>query len=414
MAYFLETDERQRLIAIVANLYQVTDGGAQGRRVLLWTAGLQKFVTTLRLSDSPDIVAPGIISLLEDHGYLEERPAYHALGALLASVLQLPELSTDNKKYLAGLIVKYSLVNDPVYIQDLRSKYGITDQPARSAPAQNASPPPAKVQVAQPDFAVDTAGLERVIHDEDNFLHIDLLASAVVAAQAVCRIEIPRGKPVGTGFLVGPDLLLTNQHVVHSDDEAASACARFDYWADWQGVASQGRTFACEPKLLASSPPEQLDYSLLRLTDTPLREFMAGDEWKDLPALELLRRRRHRGFLLLSPRKVTGDERVNIIQHPLGTPLKAVLTQNRVAAVTGSRLQYVADTDEGSSGSPVFDQSWSVVALHHSGKPWGGDQDLGATAKRLWSGKFKVNEGISMTAILQDFAARGMMALLPR
>src|ERR1035438_790116 len=134
MAYFLDPSERQTLISIVGNLYQFTDGGAQGRRVLLWSAGLQKFVGTLKLGEGADMVAGDIVALLENYGYLPERPTYHALGALLTTVLQLPELSTDKQKSLATIIVKYSLVADPVYIQDLRSTYGVQPAIKQNAP----------------------------------------------------------------------------------------------------------------------------------------------------------------------------------------------------------------------------------------------------------------------------------------
>jgi V8-like Glu-specific endopeptidase len=38
-----------------------------------------------------------------------------------------------------------------------------------------------------------------------------------------------------------------------------------------------------------------------------------------------------------------------------------------VVFVGETRIEYLMDTMPGSSGSPVFDQDWSVVALHHSG-----------------------------------------------
>jgi V8-like Glu-specific endopeptidase len=35
----------------------------------------------------------------------------------------------------------------------------------------------------------------------------------------------------------------------------------------------------------------------------------------------------------------------------------------------GTRVTYKTNTQEGSSGSPCFDEDWQLVALHHSGDP---------------------------------------------
>jgi V8-like Glu-specific endopeptidase len=39
---------------------------------------------------------------------------------------------------------------------------------------------------------------------------------------------------------------------------------------------------------------------------------------------------------------------------------------NVVTSVDNGKVQYMTDTQEGSSGSPVFNSNWEVVALHHS------------------------------------------------
>jgi V8-like Glu-specific endopeptidase len=39
-----------------------------------------------------------------------------------------------------------------------------------------------------------------------------------------------------------------------------------------------------------------------------------------------------------------------------------------VVDVTEDVVQYRTDTEGGSSGSPVFDEQWRVIALHHK---WG-------------------------------------------
>jgi endonuclease G, mitochondrial len=55
---------------------------------------------------------------------------------------------------------------------------------------------------------------------------------------------------------------------------------------------------------------------------------------------------------------------VNIIQHPEGTAKKIAIRNNLVTAATETELRYFTDTKQGSSGSPVLDDRWRVVALH--------------------------------------------------
>ena len=79
----------------------------------------------------------------------------------------------------------------------------------------------------------------------------------------VCRVEIPAGMraTIGTGFLVAPDLCLTNYHVIQPliDKHAQSADARlrFDYRrADDGTVVSEGTCFSLADRwLVALGPP---------------------------------------------------------------------------------------------------------------------------------------------------------------
>ena len=57
---------------------------------------------------------------------------------------------------------------------------------------------------------------------------------------------------------------------------------------------------------------------------------------------------------------------VNIIQHPYGGPKKVALRNNLVYDSNFPKLRYFTDTDHGSSGSPVFNDAWEVVALHRA------------------------------------------------
>lgn len=58
-------------------------------------------------------------------------------------------------------------------------------------------------------------------------------------------------------------------------------------------------------------------------------------------------------------------EPVNIIQHPKGRRKEVVVSNNWTLLLFDDYISYDADADFSSSGSPVFNQQWQLVALHH-------------------------------------------------
>ena len=72
--------------------------------------------------------------------------------------------------------------------------------------------------------------------------------------------------------------------------------------------------------------------------------------------------------------KILVRDPVNIIQHPKGE-LKQIAIRNNTLLDLPEQppldkfAHYETDTEEGSSGSPVFNDQWEVIALHHSGVP---------------------------------------------
>jgi hypothetical protein len=62
-------------------------------------------------------------------------------------------------------------------------------------------------------------------------------------------------------------------------------------------------------------------------------------------------------------------EYLTIIQHPSGERKQVVVRENKLLKFDGDVLWYATDTVGGSSGSPVFNRFWQVVALHHRGVP---------------------------------------------
>ena len=403
---FLSLTDRQQLARTLSNVYDLKMGPA-ARAAFLETAGLGRFVPTVNLAaEAPRTLAAELVTRLEPFGMLPavpSQPHYHALGALVDTVRQLSDTPVADARLMAEMMVKYQLIADPTYLERLKTEYQLDVQPVRQTDPALSPPTDPPAPADEPAFEPvvgDQAELELIVNSEDNFIDIDMLAGAIYTAQAVGRIELPKGRAHGTGFLIGPDLMLTNYHVFKNKDVLKSAVVRFDYHANADGATTQGRVYEFQPDFYVGSPDTELDFALVKLKGEPLADhkLQPGDE--DLGYLELLRRGRHRGYLLLAPRDIVEHERVNIIQHPNGNPQKVVLTQNYVLAnMSADRVHYLADTQPGSSGSPVLNRYWEVIALHHSG---GAHPPQKATnnLQKVLKGLYKFNEGIPIRAIM--------------
>ncbi|MBF0198136.1 MAG: DNA/RNA non-specific endonuclease [Planctomycetes bacterium] len=104
------------------------------------------------------------------------------------------------------------------------------------------------------------------------------------------------------------------------------------------------------------------------------------------------------------------SEKVNIIQHPGGRPKQLALRDNKVTDLFDEFIHYQADTEPGSSGAPVYNDQWEIVALHHSGIPErNADGQILSRSGEVWeqemgsdSIKWKANEGVRLSSILKE------------
>lgn len=224
--------------------------------------------------------------------------------------------------------------------------------------------------------------LERIINNSD-FLEIRYLDAGSRAARAVgligIRDERRRKIGFGTGSLVSDRLLLTNHHVLPDAATAKQSVIEFNFQDDADGIPLHPRQFGFDPDTFFFADKDR-DFALVAVAATPeeLAEF---------------------GFnpLIGAEGKAIVGEFVTIVQHPAGKKKQLVLRQQQVVDVPENFLHYIADTEPGSSGSPVFNDQWEIIALHHasvrvprsSGVPGG-----------------YVNEGVRVSRILRSLSAR--------
>jgi endonuclease G len=199
---------------------------------------------------------------------------------------------------------------------------------------------------------------ERILGTND-LVDVIYLLQALNAARSVGRVVLRNraGREIGygTGFKVAPGVLLTNHHVLETDSIAATSLVEFDYELDETGSPRATTRFALDPGGLYLSDPT-LDFALVAIKTEPI--YGQGQ----LENYSFLRMIREEG-------KINPGEFVTIIQHPSGLPKQIALRENKLLSIEDLVIWYQSDTAQGSSGAPVFNDSWQIVALHHSGVP---------------------------------------------
>jgi DNA/RNA endonuclease G (NUC1)/V8-like Glu-specific endopeptidase len=248
------------------------------------------------------------------------------------------------------------------------------------------------------DGVHDDRWLERILGRNDMVDAPRFLERGVRATQAIGRIRIRSSSGAlrgwGTGSLISRCLLLTNNHVLGDEASAAASLIEFNVQEGPDGQALTPVVFRIVPDELFITD-KRLDFTLVAVAETsekgrPLTDFghnpgTVGDD------------------------PILVSESVNIIQHPSGRPKQIALRDNEVTDVLTDFLHYRTDTEPGSSGSPVFNDQWQLVALHHSGVPMrDSNGNILARDGSIWRNemgdnqiKWMANEGVRLSRILE-------------
>ena len=172
--------------------------------------------------------------------------------------------------------------------------------------------------------------------------------------------SIEPGSPVGficTGFLVGPDLLMTNHHCVHDNYDRPAPLERIEIYMDYyqEPDVDWTRGGVTAGVIAIVKADARLDYALLRL-DKPIGNTYG---WLELDTTT----------------PATPGQSVKLIHHSSGRS-KEISRRNseivelpaNIAALYPFMIGYLADTEGGSSGSPIFlRHGTGVIGINHSG-----------------------------------------------
>lgn len=203
------------------------------------------------------------------------------------------------------------------------------------------------------------------------------LCAGMRRARSVARID--GCISTGTGFVLhgnqlseayghGP-VLVTNSHVMREHPQTWTVNRAADAQIRFELAESSHRVVV--GKELWASAPEGLDAAIFELKG-------------ELPAFEKMP---------IAKRVPTPHEahRIYVIGHPGARSVSYSMHDNLLLDLNESRLHYRSPTEEGSSGSPVFDQKWELLGIHRAGYE--------KMPRLRGSGLYPANEAIRIDAI---------------
>jgi V8-like Glu-specific endopeptidase len=282
------------------------------------------------------------------------------------AILQLSRLGRLEKKQRRGISDAASA--DLAFAQITYAILDLIDEVERASELRMLPVRRQPIDVSPiPDFDLEK------IWGRNTLKSLSWLHEGLKRAKSVCRVVSPVG--LGTGFVLGAGILITNNHVLESAEQAAATSIEFNFEEDANGNICPVSSYRLDPSSQFTTN-EQLDCTAVKIAEAS--QAVSLSNW---------------GTLTIAQSKhVEVGDHVTIIQHPRGGVKQVGLTANHVVNIFDSRLQYMTDTLPGSSGAPVFNDDWQVIAIHHAG---------GNLMKNNRGERIFANEGILMHEVLR-------------
>ena len=260
----------------------------------------------------------------------------------------------------------------------------------RSWSAEVSDLPRLRASLARADSA---AAYERNFLGEGTF-SVAAIMKVLAACASIGCVHNSLGERLGTGFLLPGDALsrdfgpapvfVTNAHVMGTSSALPLADARVTFERD----RDNGKRYAVKEQLFHSTQgdfgccDDRLDTVVVRLDMPAPPDALSAAA--DLPLLN-------------------ARARAYVVGHPRGAALQISLHDSLIVDCDDDEhlLHYRTPTDPGNSGSPVFNEDWEVIAVHHGG--------LSSMPRLRGKGTYEANEGVLIKAIRREIAKRPMV-----